>query len=60
MIRVPFCLLFGFKKGGPQKQKGQRGTTGESWVIGGYPKGPSTQIAGFQGPKTTQGMDYGT
>ena len=23
-----------------------------------YPKGPSTQIVGFQGPKTIQGMDY--
>ena len=25
-----------------------------------YPKGPSTQIVGFQGPKTFQGMDFGT
>ena len=26
-----------------------------------YPlKGPSTQIVGFQGPKTIQGMDFGT
>ena len=24
------------------------------------PKGPSTQIVGFQGPKTTQSMDFGT
>ena len=23
-------------------------------------KGPSTQIAGFQGPKTIQSMDFGT
>ena len=23
-------------------------------------KGPSTQIVGFQGPKTTQSMDFGT
>ena len=23
------------------------------------PKGPSTQIVGFQGPKTIQGMDFG-
>ena len=31
-------------------------------VIGMFraPKGPSTQIVGFQGPKTTQGMDFGT
>ena len=27
-IRVPFFLLFGFNKG-PQKEKGQKGTTGE-------------------------------
>ena len=25
-----------------------------------YPKGPSTQIVGFQGPKTIQSMDFGT
>ena len=25
-----------------------------------YPQGPSTQIAGFQGPKTTPSMDFGT
>ena len=24
------------------------------------PEGPSTQIAGFQGPKTIQSMDFGT
>ena len=24
------------------------------------PKGPSTQIVGFQGPKTIQSMDFGT
>ena len=24
------------------------------------PKGPSAQILGFQGPKTTQSMDFGT
>ena len=25
-----------------------------------FPKGPSTQIVGFQGPKTIQGTDFGT
>ena len=25
-----------------------------------YPKGPSAQIVGFQGPKTIQSMDFGT
>ena len=25
-----------------------------------YPKGPSSQIVGFQGPKTIQSMDFGT
>ena len=25
-----------------------------------YPKGPSFQIVGFQGPKTAQRMDFGT
>ena len=25
-----------------------------------YPEGPSTQIVGFQGPKTTQSMDFRT
>ena len=25
-----------------------------------FPEGPSTQIGGFQGPKTIQGMDFGT
>ena len=25
-----------------------------------YPKGPSTQILGFQGPETIQSMDFGT
>ena len=25
-----------------------------------FPKGPSTQIVGFQGPKTIQSMDFGT
>ena len=25
-----------------------------------YPKGPSTQIVGFQGPKAIQSMDFGT
>ena len=25
-----------------------------------YPKGPSTQIVGIQGPKTIQSMDFGT
>ena len=24
------------------------------------PKGPSTKIVGFQGPKTIQSMDFGT
>ena len=36
MIRVPFCLLFGFNKG-PLKQKGQKGNTQEPrvWGLGG-------------------------
>ena len=25
-----------------------------------FPKGPSTQIVGFQDPKTTESMDFGT
>ena len=25
-----------------------------------HPKGPSTQILGFQGPETIQSMDFGT
>ena len=25
-----------------------------------YPEGPSTQIVGFQGPTTSQGMAFGT
>ena len=29
-------------------------------MLEGYPKGPSTQIVGFQGPKTIQSMDFGT
>ena len=53
-MRVPFFLLFGLNKGA-QTEKGQKGTTGEPIA-----KGPSTQIVGFQGPKTTQSMDFGT
>ena len=28
--------------------------------LGVFPKGPSTQIVGFQGPKTLPSMDFGT
>ena len=30
----------------------------QTWVC--FPKGPSAQLVGFQGPKTSQGMDFGT
>ena len=31
----------------------------EAQVVRRYPRGPSAQIVGFQGPKTIQGMDLG-
>ena len=41
--------------------QGQSEATGpETPMSLNYPEGPSTQIVGFQGPKTIQSMDFGT
>ena len=47
MIRVPFCLLFGFNTG-PLKQKGQKGNTQEPrvWGLGGKGSDVGVQNAG--------------